>query len=202
QGGKLSLHHLLDCFDLRIRDHCQTVTPIAQDADQLPCLENLDVAVQLHGMVEEQVAGKHGNGDVVPHPAPSGPGLDLGEKRLKSLAGELVKDHLLAVAVAPQGIPLPCPRVRAQALISRRETRSLSLCREVFWQGSAPFGSDHSPTRPTSSSRLLVAKVPSLNETGIVSLPGLASLRADHALARLFHSAHGEGSSAECLMLV
>src|SRR5207245_5807026 len=193
---------LLDCVDLRIRNHCQTVTPIAQDADQLPRLENLDVTVQIHGMVEEQVTGKHGNGDAVPPPVPSGPDLDLGEKHLKSLGSKLVTDQLFAVAFAPEGIPLPCPHARAQALIGRCETRSLSLCREVFWQGSAPFGSDHSPTRPTSSSRLLAAKVPSLNETGIVSLPGLASLRADHALARLFHSAHGEGSSAECLMLV
>src|SRR2546422_6331085 len=135
--------------------------PIAQDADQLPCLEDLDVAVQIHGMVEEQVAGRHGNVDAVPLPAPSGPGLDLGEKRVKSLGGQLVTDQLLAVAFGPQGIPLPCPRFRAQALIGRRETRSLSLCREVFWQGSAPFGSDHSSTRPTSSSRLLAAKVPS-----------------------------------------
>src|SRR6266568_4279216 len=122
-------------------------------------------------MVEEQVTGKHGNGDAVPRPVPSGPGLDLGEKHLKSLGGELVKDHLLAVAFGPQGIPLRCSRVRAQALIGRRGTRSLSLCREVFWQGSAPFGSDHSPTRPTSSSRLLAARVPSLDEPGIVSPP-------------------------------
>src|SRR5258708_15133234 len=116
--------------------------PIAQDADQLPRLENLDVAVQIHGMVEEQVTGKHGNGDAVPHSAPSGPGLDLGEKRVKSLGGQLVTDKLLAVAFSPQGIPLPCRRCRAQALIGRRDTRSRSLCHEVFWQGSAPFGSD------------------------------------------------------------
>src|SRR2546428_12594176 len=122
-------------------------------------------------MVEEQVTGKHGNGDAVPPPVPSGPDLDLGEKHLKSLGSKLVTDQLFAVAFAPEGIPLPCPHARAQALIGRCETRSLSLCREVFWQGSAPFGSDHSPTRPTSSSRLLAAKVPSLNEPGIVSLP-------------------------------
>src|SRR5207245_5171855 len=176
--------------------------PIAQDADQLPRLENLNVAVQIHGMVEEQVTGKHGNVDAVPPPAPSGPGLDLGEKRLKSLGGELVIDQLLAVAFCPQGIPLPCPRFRAQILISRCETRSLSLCREVFWYGSAPFGSNHSPTRPTSSSRLLAAKAPSLNEPEIVSSPGLARLRADHALGCLFHSTHGERSLDDCLMLV
>ena len=83
-------------------------------------------------MVEEEVAGKHGNGDTVPHPIPSRPGFDLREKHVESLGAQTVKDQLLAVAFGPQGIPLPCPRVRAQALISRRETRSLSLCREVF----------------------------------------------------------------------
>src|SRR2546425_9153755 len=93
-------------------------------------------------MVEEQVTGKHGNGDAVPPPVPSGPDLDLGEKHLKSLGSKLVTDQLFAVAFAPEGIPLPCPHARAQALIGRCETRSLSLCREVFWQGSAPFGSD------------------------------------------------------------
>jgi len=43
-------------------------------------------------MVEEQVTGKHGNGDAVPHAAPSGPGLDLGQKHVKPLGGELIKD--------------------------------------------------------------------------------------------------------------
>ena len=108
---------------------------------------------------------------------------------MKSLGEQLVTDPLLAVAFGPEGIPLPCPHFQARMLIGRRETRSLSFCREVFWQGSAPFGSDHSPTRPTSSSRSLAAKAPTL--TGLeVSSPTvslLASLRADHALGHLFH---------------
>src|SRR2546426_1251366 len=65
QGG---VDHLLDGFNLIVRDRRQPIPSVSQDADKATSPTDFDVTCMVHLVVRKEVAGKHGHADAAPNP--------------------------------------------------------------------------------------------------------------------------------------
>src|SRR3989454_5436811 len=158
---ELGAHHSLDRVDLNVRDRCQPIPSVSQDADNATSLTDFDVTCMVHLVMHKEVAGKHGHADAVPNPAAPRPGLDLRKKEGESLGGQLIMHQLFAVALRPERVPVPRRRsVRLLNALNRNARVHYNLVRP----GSAPFGSGlfSSDQTVNKCSILLEAKGPSL----------------------------------------
>src|SRR2546427_6682720 len=162
---ELGDHRSLDRVDLNVRDRCQPIPSVSQDADNATSLTDFDVTCMVHLVVRKEVAGKHGHADVVSNPVAPRPGLDFWKKEVESLGGQLIMHQLFAVALRPQRIPLRRLGLRECRLQDHRATQ---LSHGVLRAGSAPFGSGPFSSDQTVNkcSILLEAKGPSLPRLG------------------------------------
>jgi hypothetical protein len=55
--------------------------------------------------MQEEIAWKHGDLDMMPDPSALGPHLELGQKEVKALRRKLLVDQLLTVTPCVEGIP-------------------------------------------------------------------------------------------------
>ncbi len=105
KDGKTDAQQCLNCFYFPVGDDRQLIPALAEHADQSPHLADLEVACLVHGVVQEEIAGKHGAWGEAPGTELSGPHADLGQKDVKTLGGELVMYQMLAVAMRPENVP-------------------------------------------------------------------------------------------------
>src|SRR5438128_10341593 len=103
---ELGAHHSLDHVDLNVRDRCQPIPSVSQDADNATSLTDFDVTCMVHLVMHKEVAGENGNADAVPNPAAPGPGLNLRRKELESLGRQLIMHQLFEVALSPERVPV------------------------------------------------------------------------------------------------
>src|SRR5256885_1871639 len=84
QRRKTGTHHASDRLDFLLRNHRPLVPSLAEDAHEPPRLADLDVAVLVQRIVEEEVAGEHRNVDPVSEAAATRPDFDRGKKGMRS----------------------------------------------------------------------------------------------------------------------
>src|SRR5262249_26435492 len=105
QRRKTGTHYPLDRLDLLPGNHRPLIPSLAEDAHEPPRLSDLDVAVLVQRIVEEEVAGEHRGPDSVPETAASRPDLECGKEGMEGLGDQLVVHDLLIVTPRPQNVP-------------------------------------------------------------------------------------------------
>ncbi len=139
QHRRLRSCDLLNRLDLVVRDRRQPIPPFSQYPDETPSFLDFDVSELVHRMAQKEVPWKHRSSYEMPASIAPRPGLNLGEKHLKTLHQQLIVDLLLAMALSPEDMPLLISWVRLPTALSGRSMADFKFLL-AHQQGFAPFG--------------------------------------------------------------
>jgi len=131
------IHHAADRLDLVGRHHGPPIPPVTENADEAPRFADLHVDVLIEHVVQEEVAGEHRDPDAAAEASASGPHLDRGQKRMKSLRRQLLMHQLLAMASRPEDEPPGLGDRAGRVIVVAQTCFSRSIT--AGCQGFAPF---------------------------------------------------------------
>src|SRR3954451_47697 len=115
QDGRAAGNHPADRFDFLVRDRRECVPAFAEHAYDATGLDDFDVAVLVHLVLDEQIPWEERTVRRPPASVSAISHLCLGKEQLEALDDELVADKLFAVTVCPDCIPR-CGRVDLRGL--------------------------------------------------------------------------------------
>jgi hypothetical protein len=96
---------LLDRVDFLVGDGRQLRPAALEDAHDAARFEDFDVALLLHRVTQEQVAGKHRNRNDVALAVPARARAHFRQEGREAFRGKLLRDEPLAVAARPDRVP-------------------------------------------------------------------------------------------------
>jgi hypothetical protein len=92
-------------LDLGLRNDGEPLPSVSQDLDEPAGFLDLQVAIRVSTVMEEEVPGKQGDDRPMPDAILAAPYFSLGQKDLESLLAQLIVDVLFALGAYPQDVP-------------------------------------------------------------------------------------------------
>jgi hypothetical protein len=109
-----------NCLDLGLRNDGEPIPSISQDLDEPAGFLELQVAIWVSTVMEEEVTGKQGDDRPMPDAILAAPDFLLGKKDLESFLAQLIMHVLFALGADPEDVP-GCAGVQGERLIVRAQ---------------------------------------------------------------------------------
>ncbi len=104
-GGNSGLVYTLNRDDLTVGHDRERVPSIPQHTDKTSRFDDFYVACFVHRVVEEQISGEHGHRSAMAGSVSAYPHFECRQKESKTALGQLLVNHLLALAACPEDVP-------------------------------------------------------------------------------------------------